>query len=289
LVYGSRSEDIQTFASFEETWGDLTIWSCDSIHFQLEIPEYGVSKRIAERYHRSTTTILIPKSFEHILTVSLGDAIAKLFNLPQAGMDIDKVLCTCGDTLLLNDLFSSFWSLPALPLEWEEGLSKVAEIDEPAFKRETVDLTSEMEDVQTSTATNQRSFAPPPSFVSKGPYLATQTPSNAKVHTVVRSNAFRNLVTSMSKMFITMAEAEIPHRLPNHPARGVRERVNRGPISKNVLVSYTAELERTTGGSATLSVEAMEYTMAGIKSGLLGEYFVQFNHYPADQDLPALQ
>jgi hypothetical protein len=280
LVYGSQSKDIETFAAFEERLGDLTIWSCDSIHFQLEIPEYGVSKRVAERYHRAATTILIPKSFEHILTVSLGDAIAKLFNLPQAAMDIDKVLCTCGDALLLNDLFASIWSLPALPREWEEGLSKAAEIDESAFRQQTVDLT-EMEDVQSSPAPNKRSFTPPPpSFASaKGPYIATPTPSKAKVQTVVRSNAFRNLVTSMTKAFITMAADEISLRLPNHPPHGVTKGVNlRGPISKERLDSYTAELQRTTSGSATVSVEDMEYTWAGIKSGLLGEYFVPLNH-----------
>jgi hypothetical protein len=63
LVYGSRSEDIATVAAFEERWGDLTLWSCDSVHFQLEILEYGVSKTIAERYHPATAaTILIPKT-----------------------------------------------------------------------------------------------------------------------------------------------------------------------------------------------------------------------------------
>lgn len=218
-------------------------------------------------------------------------------------MDIDKVLSTCEDTLLLNDLFASIWSLPELPIEWEEGLSEeglsqAAVIDEAAFKRQTVDLTtdmedltSDMEDVQTIPPPRQRPRTPPPpSFVSNRPYgNATPAPSKAKVQTIARSNAFRNLVTSTTNTFVTMAAAEIPLRLPNDPPRGVRKRVNRGPISKEVLDSYTAELERTTSGAARVSGEDMDYTLAGIKTGLLGEYFVRFNPNLADQDLFTLQ
>jgi len=59
-----------------------------------------------------------------MLTISLGNALAKLFGLLDIARKINKILSDCDDEELLDDVFAVIWKIPKLPRDSEEGLMK---------------------------------------------------------------------------------------------------------------------------------------------------------------------
>jgi hypothetical protein len=92
LVYGGRPNNASDYEEFLEIWEQLKVKTCTSLNLHVEMPEYDLSMNIPQRYYLETnmSTIFISKVYERILTISLSDAIATLFKLPDIAMRIDK-------------------------------------------------------------------------------------------------------------------------------------------------------------------------------------------------------
>jgi len=272
-VYGCRSEEISSFNAFHERWLDLTVWTCEWIHLQIEIPGYNVTKSIAERYYLAadTSTIFIPKQYENMLTVSLGNAVAKLFDMPDIAPKIDKVLSECDNEELLDDVFAVIWNIPKLPLDWKEGLmNAIGRCEEDIEFTETcmsIDPVP-MDDVRPTTETSSQ----PPRTMDA--LLVPQV----QVEIDSQSRGFGTLVASMADLFDSITHTEIARRLPNQLLCGqVNQDVNSQPISEEVLQKYDTELERSVFSSTVnqMTIDRIEGMDTGTQSGILGEYFVR--------------
>jgi hypothetical protein len=245
----------------------LNVKSCASLGLQVEIPEYNLSLSIPQRYYleAKTSTIFIPKTFEKILTISLGDAIATLFNLPNIAMRVDKVLSEGGDEAGLDDVFASIWKIPELPREWQDGLAS-----NPDFREGRIHEDIRMEDVDVD-AVVEKIHSPEP---ARG-FMSPPPSPEIRVQNVVRSHEFQNLISSMAESFNSMNLDEISRRLPNRPICGyVKEEVNIQPISDELVTEYNNELERSSSFSVGLTIDQIGDNEKNVQSGIAGEYFV---------------
>ena len=167
LTYGCGPKNASSFDEFSEIWEQLNVKSCASLGLQLEIPEYNLSTSIPQRYYleAKTSTIFIPKAFERILTISLGDAIATLFKLPHIAMRIDKVLSESSDEAGLEDVFASIWKIPELPREWQDGLANSLYLGESRIQEdirmEDVEVDDVIKKIYSSEPSTQAFMSPP--------------------------------------------------------------------------------------------------------------------------------
>ena len=277
LTYGCRPKNASSFDEFSEIWEQLNVKSCASLGLQLEIPEYNLSTSIPQRYYleAKTSTIFIPKAFERILTISLGDAIATLFNLPHIAMRIDKVLSESSDETGLEDVFASIWKIPELPREWQDGLANSLYLGESRIQEDI-----RMEDVDVDVIEKIHSPEPARAFMSPPPS------PEIHVQNVVRSQEFRKLIFSMADLFNSMTPDEISRRLPNRPYCGyVKEDVNLRPISDEVITEYDNELKRSSSFSVELTIDRTEDNEKSMQSGIVGEYFVHPCSYSTNSGL----
>jgi hypothetical protein len=206
-----------------------------------------------------------------MLTISLGDAIATLFNLPHIAMRIDKVLSESSDEASLDDIFASIWKIPELPREWQDGLANSPYLGESRIQEDI-----RMEDVEGDDVI-EKIYSQEPARA----FMSSRRSLEIHVQNVVRSQEFRKLIFSMADSFNSMTPDEISRRLPSRPFCGyVKEDVNLRPISDEVIAEYDNELERSSPTfSVELTIDRTEDDEKSVQSGIAGEYFVRLCSY----------
>lgn len=131
MLYSDETGKFRDFHTYQSKWNRLEVREVKALKQRIEITEMGVT-HIREHFYvlrdieQGNARIYLARSAQatEFLTLYLGLALERYFQLPDVGTKIDKILSSSSQAV--PELLGVHWGVRELPPDWKERLDAEA-------------------------------------------------------------------------------------------------------------------------------------------------------------------